>query len=221
MISGISVDGDIASIRKIIGVCPQFDILWDELTAGEHVELFHHLKHLSVSKEKILSSLESVGLEKNMDGRVTTFSGGMRRRLSLALSLVGGPELVILDEPTTGMDARVRLQTWKLILGLRLKHTVLITTHNMEEAECVSDKIMIMSKGRVIAEGTALQLKKEYGQGYVIRGFDRAKNEDVVLRCKEGELEDMLRDLEKGEIENWSLHETTLEEVFLNVTNRY
>jgi len=221
MISGISVDGDIASIRKIIGVCPQFDILWDELTAGEHVELFHHLKHLSVSKEKVLSSLESVGLEKNMDGRVTTFSGGMRRRLSLALSLVGGPELVILDEPTTGMDARVRLQTWKLILGLRLKHTVLITTHNMEEAECVSDKIMIMSKGRVIAEGTALQLKKEYGQGYVIRGFDRAKNEDVVLRCKEGELEDMLRDLEKGEIENWSLHETTLEEVFLNVTNRY
>lgn len=176
MISGISVDGDIASIRKIIGVCPQFDILWDELTAGEHVELFHHLKHLTVSKEKILSSLESVGLEKNMDGRVTTFSGGMRRRLSLALSLVGGPELVILDEPTTGMDARVRLQTWKLILGLRLKHTVLITTHNMEEAECVSDKIMIMSKGRVIAEGTALQLKKEYGQGYVIRGFDRAKN---------------------------------------------
>ena len=182
------MDGDIASIRKIIGVCPQFDILWDELTAGEHVQLFHRLKHLTVSQENILSSLESVGLEKNMEGRVTTFSGGMRRRLSLALSLVGGPELVILDEPTTGMDARVRLQTWKLILGLRSRHTVLITTHNMEEAECVSDKIMIMSKGRVIAEGTALQLKKEYGQGYVIRGFDRTKNEDVVLRCKESEL---------------------------------
>jgi ABC-type multidrug transport system ATPase subunit len=74
------------------------------------------------------------------------------------------------------MDAKVRLLTWKLILALRGRHTVLITTHNMEEAECVSDRIMIMAKGRVIAEGTALQLKKQFGQGYVIRGVDRAKN---------------------------------------------
>lgn len=130
-IEGISVDKDITSIRKIIGVCPQFDILWEELTAGEHIELFHKLKHLEISNQGILDSLESVGLEKNVNGQVCTFSGGMRRRTSLALSLIGGPKLVILDEPTTGMDAKVRLQTWKLILGLRLKHTVLITTHNM------------------------------------------------------------------------------------------
>jgi ABC-2 type transport system ATP-binding protein len=95
-------------------------------------------------------------LERNIDGRVSTFSGGMRRRLSLALSMVGNPKLLILDEPTTGMDAKVRLLTWKLILGLRGRHTVLITTHNMEEAECVSDRIMIMAKGRIIAEGTTL-----------------------------------------------------------------
>ena len=75
----------------------------------------------------------------------------MRRRLSLALSLVGDPKLLILDEPTTGMDAKIRLLTWKLILGLRGRHTILITTHNMEEAECVSDRIMIMSKGRIVA----------------------------------------------------------------------
>jgi ABC-type multidrug transport system ATPase subunit len=130
-IEGISVDNDITTIRKMIGVCPQFDILWEELTAGEHIELFHRLKHLEATREKTLLSLESVGLEKNIDGRVTTFSGGMRRRLSLALSLISDPKLVILDEPTTGMDAKVRLQTWKLILGLRQKHTVLITTHNM------------------------------------------------------------------------------------------
>ena len=133
-IEGISVDKDITSIRKIIGVCPQFHILWEELTAGEHIELFHKLKHLEISNQGIIDSLESVGLEKNVNGQVSTFSGGMRRRTSLALSLIGGPKLVILDEPTTGMDAKVRLQTWKLILGLRLKHTVLITTHNMEEA---------------------------------------------------------------------------------------
>lgn len=120
--------------------------------------------------------MEGVSLQKNINGKVSTFSGGMRRRLSLALSTVGNPKLLILDEPTTGMDAKVRLLTWRLILGLRGRHTVLITTHNMEEAECVSDRIMIMSKGRVIAEGTALQLKKQFGQGYVIRGIDRSKN---------------------------------------------
>ena len=75
--------------------------------------------------------MQTVSLEKNVHGKVSTFSGGMRRRLSLALSMVGDPKLLILDEPTTGMDAKVRLLTWKLILGLRGRHTVLITTHNM------------------------------------------------------------------------------------------
>ena len=111
-----------------------------------------------------------------MDGKVSTFSGGMRRRLSLALSMIGNPKLLILDEPTTGMDAKVRILTWKLIIALRRTHTVLITTHNMEEAECVSDRILIMSKGRIVADGTTLQLKKQYGEGYVIRGTDKEKN---------------------------------------------
>lgn len=96
------------------------------------MELFHRLKGLPFDKEEILRKLASVSLDRNATGRVSTFSGGMRRRLSLALSLVGSPKLVILDEPTTGMDAKVRLQTWKLILALRQTHTVLITTHNME-----------------------------------------------------------------------------------------
>lgn len=91
------------------------------------------------------------------------------------------------------MDAKVRLLTWKLILGLRGRHTVLITTHNMEEAECVSDRIMIMSKGRIIAEGTTLQLKKQFGQGYIIRGIDKDKNnEEIEIKCKEEDLETVL-----------------------------
>lgn len=79
-----------------------------------------------------MKTLQSVNLEKNKDGKVSTFSGGMRRRLSLAISLIGNPKLLILDEPTTGMDAKIRLLTWKLILKLRKHKTVLITTHNME-----------------------------------------------------------------------------------------
>jgi len=96
--------------------------------------MFHRLKGLPIDNIGIRKQLEAVSLEKNVDGMVSTFSGGMRRRLSLALSMIGDPKLVILDEPTTGMDAKVRLLTWKLILAMRGKHTVLITTHNMEEA---------------------------------------------------------------------------------------
>jgi ABC-type multidrug transport system ATPase subunit len=146
----------------------------------------------------------------------------MRRRLSLALSMIGSPKLLILDEPTTGMDAKVRLLTWKLILALRGSHTVLITTHNMEEAECVSDRILIMSKGKIIADGSTLELKKQFGQGYVIKGIDKANNnQEISIRCKEEELESVLGGLHLGNIENWSLRETTLEEVFLNVSNRF
>jgi ABC-type multidrug transport system ATPase subunit len=101
------------------------------MTAGEHIEMFHRLKGLPIDAQGIRRQLETVSLEKNVDGMVSTFSGGMRRRLSLALSMIGDPKLVILDEPTTGMDAKVRLLTWKLILAMRGKHTVLITTHNM------------------------------------------------------------------------------------------
>lgn len=97
MIDGLNVDTQITNIRKVIGVCPQFDILWEEMTAGQHIELFHCLKELPIDRTQILKQLESVSLERNIDGRVSTFSGGMRRRLSLALSMVGNPKLLILD----------------------------------------------------------------------------------------------------------------------------
>ena len=107
----------------------------------------------------------------------------------MALSMVGNPKLLIFDEPTTGMDAKVRLLTWKLIIALRGKQTVLITTHNMEEAECVSDRILIMSKGRIVADGPLLSLKKQFGSGYVIRGIDKTQNnKEVKINCREEEL---------------------------------
>jgi ABC-type multidrug transport system ATPase subunit len=122
-------------------------------------------------------------LYENRNGKVSTFSGGMRRRLSLAISLIGEPKLVILDEPTTGMDAKIRLQTWKLILKIKANRTVLITTHNMEEAECLSDTIIIMSKGRLIVEGSSVELKKKYGQGYLIKGYHKDTKEEITIKC--------------------------------------
>ena len=90
----------------------------------------------------------------------------------------------------------MRLLTWKLILGLRGSHTVLITTHNMEEAECVSDRILIMSKGKIIADGTTLQLKKQFGQGYIIRGVDKSQNnKEIEIKCTYDELDNVLSEL--------------------------
>ena len=114
--------------------------------------MFSTIKGLSNIEETVKKSLESVNLYEFRTGLVKTFSGGMRRRLSLAISLIGNPKLVVLDEPTTGMDAKIRQQTWKIILSLRNPHrTMLITSHNMEESECLSDKIFIMSKGKIVA----------------------------------------------------------------------
>ena len=140
------------------------------MTAYEHMELFSKLKGAPLYN--IRKGLKEVNLHENANGQVKTFSGGMKRRLSLAISLIGNPKLVVLDEPTTGMDAKIRFSTWKIILGLRGVRSVLMTTHNMEEAECVSDRILIMSKGRVVARGSAVELKNQFGQGYIIKGID-------------------------------------------------
>ena len=105
------------------------------MSAAEHIILFSRIKGFAHDEQTLKSILDSVKLYEFRDGKVKTFSGGMRRRLSLAIALIGNPKLVILDEPTTGMDAKIRLQTCKIILQLRAEHrTMLITTHNMEEA---------------------------------------------------------------------------------------
>ena len=127
------------------------------MTALQHIELFSRIKGFPYHEDVIKRILNSVKLYEFRNGKVSTFSGGMRRRLSLAISLIGDPKLIILDEPTTGMDAKIRLQTWKIILQLRDSYrSILITTHNMEEAECLSDRILIMNKGRVAAKGTTV-----------------------------------------------------------------
>jgi ABC-type multidrug transport system ATPase subunit len=119
-------------IRKRIGVCPQFDILWDDLTAYEHLKMFGQIKqveNLEVQIDKILSEFQ---LSKNKHGQVKTFSGGMKRRISLAISFMGDSEVIIMDEPTTGMDPKVRKLTWNLIKELKRNRSIILTTHNME-----------------------------------------------------------------------------------------
>lgn len=167
----MSVYNDLENVHKIIGVCPQFDLLWPQLTAYEHLELFSGIRDIPKDKmeEEIRTRLEEVSLWDVKDNPSSSFSGGMKRRLSVAISLIGDPKVVFLDEPTTGMDPVMRRQVWDMIENAKKGRTIVLTTHSMEEADILGDKIAIVAKGRLRALGTSLQLKNRFGTGYQLR----------------------------------------------------
>ncbi|XP_022159340.1 ABC transporter A family member 2-like [Momordica charantia] len=158
-----------ANIRRIVGVCPQFDILWEVLSGKEHLHLFATIKGLPPSSIKSIAekSLEEVRLTQASKMRAGSYSGGMKRRLSVAIALIGDPKLVILDEPTTGMDPITTRHVWDIIEGAKRGRAVLLTTHSMEEADILSDCIGIMAKGRLRCIGTSIRLKSRFGAGFV------------------------------------------------------
>uniref|UniRef100_A0A803M188 ABC transporter domain-containing protein n=1 Tax=Chenopodium quinoa TaxID=63459 RepID=A0A803M188_CHEQI len=158
-----------SNIRKIIGLCPQFDVLWNELTGEEHLQLLARIKGLLPAsiKEAVKKSLEEVRLTNSAKVRTGSYSGGMRRRLSVASALLGDPKLVILDEPTTGMDPISRRHVWDIIENAKRGRVVILTTHSMEEADILGDRIGIMAKGRLRCIGSSIRLKSQFGSGFV------------------------------------------------------
>mmetsp|Transcript_9738 Transcript_9738/g.39585 ORF Transcript_9738/g.39585 Transcript_9738/m.39585 type:complete len:910 (-) Transcript_9738:2726-5455(-) len=153
--------------RKVMGVCPQFDVLWDDLTAREHLFLISGLKADGmISHEQAGHYLDDVRLLTVADSDAKTYSGGMKRRLSLAMSICTDPKVVFMDEPTTGMDPGNRRHIWETILKIRKGRLVVLTTHSMEEADVLGDKIAIMSRGKLKCIGNSLHLKTKYGCGY-------------------------------------------------------
>ncbi|KAH7443557.1 hypothetical protein KP509_02G040100 [Ceratopteris richardii] len=159
-----------SNIRSFMGVCPQFDVLWDSLTGLEHLYLFARIKGLPSSLEKQTAAelLSQVKLEKDMNARAGSYSGGMKRRLSVAIALIGNPKIVYLDEPTTGMDPITRRHVWDIIEGAKKGRSIILTTHSMEEADVLGDRIGIMAKGKLRCIGTSLYLKSRFGSGYVV-----------------------------------------------------
>lgn len=167
-IFGHSAKHDMNSIREIMGICPQHDVLWDQLTGIEHLRLFAGLKGMSASEieAEAWKRLEQVQLTAVAHVQAQAYSGGMKRRLSLAVALIGDPQIVFLDEPTTGMDPVTRRTVWNMILKAKRDRIILLTTHSMEEADVLADRICIMSKGKIQALGTSLHLKQQFGTGY-------------------------------------------------------
>ncbi|SYZ63668.1 ATP-binding_cassette_subfamily_A (plasmid) [Leishmania braziliensis MHOM/BR/75/M2904] len=169
-IYGYSVREERQKARQQIGYCPQHNILWPELTCYEHLWYYAAVKGLrGVAREEAISRmLAGVDLEDKRDYRSKMLSGGMKRKLSVAIAFVGGSRLVFLDEPTAGMDVGARRHTWELLRAMAKYHSILLTTHFMDEADLLGDSIAIMSKGRLQCAGSNMFLKTKLGVGYVL-----------------------------------------------------
>ena len=244
-IAGINILKDPAQAREIIGLSGQYAAVDENLTGRENLimvgRLFRLPKNVAIAKSDEL--LEKFNLVEAANRVVKTYSGGMRRRLDLASALIANPTVLILDEPTTGLDPRSRLLMWGIIRDLvKEGTTVLLTTQYLEEADQLADNIMVIDHGRVIAEGTANDLKKQIGGERIEVRVSLEKVDQTLQILKNIGSGEVLVDIEKLtvpvtgkggskiveavraldaagiEIEEIHLRQPTLDEVFLTLT---
>ncbi|XP_033936450.1 phospholipid-transporting ATPase ABCA1 isoform X1 [Pseudochaenichthys georgianus] len=169
-IKGMDIRHDMDIIRRTLGVCPQHNVLFDILTVEEHVWFYGCLKGLSEAevKAEMDTLLEDVGLLHKRHEQTKNLSGGMQRKLSVAIAFVGGSKVVVLDEPTAGVDPYSRRGIWDLLLKYRKDRTIILSTHYMDEAELLGDRIAIISQGKLCCYGSPLFLKSHLGSGYYL-----------------------------------------------------
>ena len=164
-IAGFDVTENMNKIKKLIGVCPQEAAVFQFLNAKENIELIGNLHSLSKKhiEERTTGFLELLGLTEASQRKAGGYSGGMLRKLNLMMALINDPKIAFLDEPTVGMDARSRRNTWEFIGSLKGENkTIILTTHYIEEAETLSDRVGIIDSGKLIEIGTPEELKNKY-----------------------------------------------------------
>jgi ABC-2 type transport system ATP-binding protein len=160
-VAGFDVASQAAQVRDSISLTGQFAAVDEILTGRENLVLVARLRHLADPDTIATDLLERFSLTDAAERRVSTYSGGMRRRLDIAMSLIGDPPVVFLDEPTTGLDPQARIEVWQAVKELaRQGTTVLLTTQYLDEAEHLADRIAILHEGRIIAQGTLADLKR-------------------------------------------------------------
>ncbi len=184
---GIDALHEPQQVREVIGLAGQYAAVDEFLTGYENIYMTGRLYHLSHNQAKTRANqlLERLGLTDAAKRQVKTYSGGMRRRLDLGSSLVGQPQVMFLDEPTTGLDPKTRLELWQIIRDLvKEGKSILLTTQYLEEADELADRIAVMNNGKIIAEGTSDELKAQLGGDVVeveiARAGDRPKAESAV-----------------------------------------
>jgi ABC-2 type transport system ATP-binding protein len=203
--------------REQIGIVLQSSAMYANLTVAEHVSLFAGYFRAPRGVDEVI---ELVGLAEKRTARVKTLSGGQKRRLDLALGLIGDPEVLFLDEPTTGFDPAARRAAWATIRSLReLGKTVLLTTHYLDEAEQLSDRVAVLHQGRIVALGKPSELAGDAAETEIRY---RRNGRDVVLRTREPTR--MLHELTGEalaaglELEDLDVRRPTLEEIYLTLT---
>jgi ABC-2 type transport system ATP-binding protein len=186
-IGGHSIRHESEAVRSIIGVCPQELALYEDLSALDNMVFFGRMAGLEgkEAKAQAMTNLELMGLVERAKGKVSKFSGGMKRRINLAIALMGHPQLLFLDEPTVGIDPQSRNHIYENILGLQKKGmTILYTTHYMEEADRLCNRVAIMDGGQIISMDTPYQLKSQIGPP------EKVTLEDVFLKLTGRSLRD-------------------------------
>lgn len=181
-VNGFDVASKPDNVRQSISLTGQFAAVDEILTGRENLIMISKLRHLNNPRQVADELLKHFGLAEAADRRVSTYSGGMRRRLDIAMSLVGRPQLIFLDEPTTGLDPEARIEVWKVVKELvDSGTTVFLTTQYLEEAEQLADRIAILHEGRIIAGGTLEELKKLFPPAKVEYVEKQPSLEDVFL----------------------------------------
>lgn len=184
-IMGYDIFSQLDQARKYIGYCPQFDALLDNLTASEHLYLYAAIKGIPASKRKALvdEKLEEMALKKFENVMAGTYSGGNKRKLSVAIAMIGNPPIVFLDEPSTGMDPEARRFMWNVISRIstqRKRSSVILTTHSMEEAEALSTKMSIMVDGNIKCIGSIQHIKSKFGGGFEVEIKLNVASKDAI-----------------------------------------
>jgi ABC-2 type transport system ATP-binding protein len=241
-VAGHDVATEIKAVRAAIGVTGQFAAVDELLTGQENLQLMADLKKLGTAEARTLVAdlLERFDLVESAHKLASTYSGGMRRKLDLAMTLVGRPQIIFLDEPTTGLDPRSRRTMWDIIRGLVADGvTIFLTTQYLEEADQLADRIAVLDRGRLVAQGTSDELKRQVPGSHVrLRFADIAEldaaagvltgsarnDDDLTLRVPSDGGAKSLRALlntldEKSiDVDEFSVHTPDLDDVFLALT---
>lgn len=173
---------DIEYVRQVMGICPQHDILFELLTVYEHLDIYCDFKGVDPAEKegKIQRIMRDVGVELHANTMAKDLSGGSKRKLSVALALVADSRLVLLDEPTSGMDLTARRRLWDMLKDYKKDRIIILTTHNMDEADLLGDRIGIMSQGRLVCLGAPMFLKNRYGSGFKLEIRKEDANEAIL-----------------------------------------
>ena len=240
-LNGLAIPAEAQQARARVGVVPQFDNLDPDFTASENLLVFGRYFGIPDAeiKERIPQLLEFASLSSKAEARISTLSGGMKRRLTLARALVNNPDIIFLDEPTTGLDPQARHLIWDRLKQLKSAgKTLILTTHFMDEAERLCDRLIVIDHGRKITEGSPRQLIAEHIEPQVIEVFDEAggdlpafvanhrglaervetSGETAFFYCREPR--DLLAKLAEAHGLRYVHRASNLEDVFIKLTGR-